>query len=70
MHVLRDKDDDGGVNKTVKPTAHMYLYKDGSDVAGRSVKLTDMITMTVQLGEEYLGELVICRVVACNYENI
>lgn len=33
----------------------MKLYKDGIDVSGNDVKLTDVITMTIQLDAEYLG---------------
>ena len=51
----RDKDDDAGINKTVKPSAFMKLYKDGIDVSGSDVKLTDVITMTIQLDDEYIG---------------
>jgi len=33
----------------------MKLYKDGIDVSGSDVKLTDVITMTIQLDDEYIG---------------
>jgi len=51
-----DKDDDAGQNKTVKPTATMVLYKDGSDISGGTVKLTDTITMILKLDTEYLQD--------------
>lgn len=50
----RDKDDDAGQNKTVKPTATMSLYSSGTDVGGATVKLTDTITMIMQLDAEYI----------------
>ena len=53
---FRDKDDDAGQNKTVKPTATMKLYKDGADISGGSVKLTDIVTMILQLDDEYIGK--------------
>jgi hypothetical protein len=49
-----DKDDDAGLNKTVKPTAFMTLLRDGIDVSGGNVKLTDVITMMIQLDTEFL----------------
>jgi hypothetical protein len=49
-----DKDDDAGLNKTVKPTAFMTLLRDGVDVSGGNVKLTDVITMMVELDNEFL----------------
>jgi hypothetical protein len=49
-----DKDDDAGLNKTVKPTAFMTLHRDGVDVSGGNVKLTDVITMMIQLDTEFL----------------
>ena len=49
-----DKDDDAGQNKTVKPTATMTLYKDGSDISGGTVQLTDIVTMILQLDAEYI----------------
>ena len=54
--IFRDKDDDAGQNKTVKPTATMKLYKDGADISGGSVKLTDIVTMILQLDDEYIGK--------------
>lgn len=56
MCCFSDKEDDAGINKTVKPTAYMKLYKDGEDVSGSDVKLSDVMTMTIQLDDEYLGE--------------
>jgi hypothetical protein len=51
----RNKNDDAGVNKTVKPTATMKLYKDGVDIGGSDVKLTDLVTMTIQVDDEFIG---------------
>ena len=50
-----DKNDDAGINKTIKPTGRMVLYKDGVDIGGQNVKLTDLVTMTIQLDEEFVG---------------
>ena len=33
----------------------MKLYKDGQDVSGSDVKLTDLVTMTIQLDDEFIG---------------
>ncbi|XP_052097662.1 uncharacterized protein LOC127732620 [Mytilus californianus] len=51
-----DKDDDIGQNLTVKPTAFMKLYSNGVDVTGGNVKLTDMLTLTMELDAEYLQD--------------
>ncbi|XP_076090280.1 uncharacterized protein LOC143062483 [Mytilus galloprovincialis] len=51
-----DKDDDAGQNLTVKPTAFMKLYSDGVDVTGGNVKLTDMLTLTMELDTDYLQD--------------
>lgn len=48
-----DKVDDPGINKTVSPTASMSLYSSGANVGGKQVRLTDQITMVIQLNEEY-----------------
>ncbi|XP_069102022.1 uncharacterized protein [Argopecten irradians] len=48
-----DKDDDAGQNLTVKPTASMKLYRDGIDIGGSNVKLTDVITMSIELDPEF-----------------
>ena len=50
-----DKDDDAGINKTVKPTGCMVLYKDDVDISGQNVKLTDLVTKTIQLDKEFVG---------------
>lgn len=57
VNFLRDKDDDAGQNLTVKPTAFMKLYSDGVDVTGGNVKLTDMLTLTMELDADYLRKL-------------
>lgn len=44
-----DKNDDASVNKTVKPAEQMTPFKKGQDVSGGNVKLTDLVTMTIQL---------------------
>lgn len=54
--ISRDKDDDLGRNLTVKPTAFMKLYSNGVDVTGGDVKLTDILTLTMELDAEYLGK--------------
>ncbi|XP_060602024.1 uncharacterized protein LOC132755223 [Ruditapes philippinarum] len=51
-----NKNDDAGVNKTVKPTATMKLYKDGVDIGGSDVKLTDLVTMTIQVDDEFIED--------------
>ncbi|XP_061192813.1 uncharacterized protein LOC133201025 [Saccostrea echinata] len=51
-----DKDDDTGKNLTVKPTATMTLYSNGLDVGGGNVKLTDAITMGLQLGADFVSD--------------
>jgi hypothetical protein len=51
---FRNKDDDAGQNKTVKPTATMALYSNGISVDGATVKLTDVITMVMQLDAEFI----------------
>ncbi|XP_069102023.1 uncharacterized protein [Argopecten irradians] len=48
-----DKDDDAGQNLTVKPTASMKLYRAGIDIGGSNVKLTDVITMSIELDPEF-----------------
>ncbi|XP_052278484.1 uncharacterized protein LOC127876969 [Dreissena polymorpha] len=48
-----DKADDLGQNLTVKPSAFMTLYKDGVDISGQVVKLTDIITMVIALDSKY-----------------
>ena len=57
LYFSRDKDDDAGQNKTVKPTATMALFKDGTDISGTTVKLTDVVTMLLQLDNDYIGNL-------------
>lgn len=52
---ISDKAEDVRVNRTTKPTAIMSLYRNGVDVDGSIVKLTDEITMVVQLDQEYVG---------------
>lgn len=64
-----DKDDDAGQNKTVKPTATMALYNDGTDVGGSTVKLTDTITMIMQLDAEYIQDFDI-KAKSCVADNI
>ncbi|XP_053404965.1 uncharacterized protein LOC123556033 [Mercenaria mercenaria] len=54
--VAANKDDDAGQNKTVKPTATMALYSGGNSVSGSTVKLTDTITMVMQLDSEYIED--------------
>lgn len=54
MSIYSNKDDDAGQNKTVKPTATMSLYSGGNAVDGATVKLTDQITMVMQLDTEYI----------------
>jgi hypothetical protein len=34
----------------------MVLYSDGVDVSGGNVKLTDVITMAIQLDTEFVGK--------------
>ncbi|XP_052224310.1 uncharacterized protein LOC127839959 [Dreissena polymorpha] len=53
----RDKQDDSSVNMTVKPSAAMKFYKVVSDeeVSGTEVKLSDVLIMTFQLGDEWTG---------------
>ena len=53
----RDKQDDSSVNMTVKPSAAMKFYKVVSDeeVSGTEVKLSDVLIMTLQLGDEWTG---------------
>lgn len=64
-----DKDDDAGQNKTVKPTATMALFKDGSDVGGQTVKLTDVITMILKLDDEFIQDFDI-KASACSASTI
>ena len=33
----------------------MALYKDGADISGQTVKLTDTITMILKLDDDYIG---------------
>ena len=61
-----DKDDDAGQNKTVKPTATMALYKDGVDISGSTVKLTDVVTMLIQLDDEYIGNKICITCLSIN----
>ena len=35
----------------------MKLHKDGADISGGSLNLTDIVTMILQLGDEYIGML-------------
>ena len=43
------------MNLTVKPSAYMTLFKDGVDISGGNVKLTDVITMEIQLDPKFKG---------------
>ncbi|XP_052783211.1 uncharacterized protein LOC128219441 [Mya arenaria] len=64
-----DKDDDAGQNKTVKPTATMKLFSNGVDVAGTTVKLTDTITMLLELDADYIQDFDI-KARDCTADNI
>ncbi|XP_053383680.1 uncharacterized protein LOC123535911 [Mercenaria mercenaria] len=51
-------DDDAGLNKTVKPAATMSLYSNGNNVNGGTVKLTDIVTLVMELDAEYIGSYI------------
>ncbi|KAH3710042.1 uncharacterized protein LOC127857978 isoform X2 [Dreissena polymorpha] len=68
LHVA-DKDDAAGQNLTVKPSAFMTLYRNGVDISGQTVKLTDIITMVLKLDSEYIGDFDI-KAKYCAADNI
>ncbi|XP_052769559.1 uncharacterized protein LOC128209453 isoform X2 [Mya arenaria] len=45
--------DETALNKTIKPTATMRLYKDGSSVGGQTVTLMDTLTMVLTLDDGF-----------------
>ncbi|XP_045177273.2 uncharacterized protein LOC123537539 [Mercenaria mercenaria] len=66
---VADKDDDAGLNKTVKPTATMSLYSNGNNVNGGTVKLTDIVTLVMELDAEYIEDFDI-KAKSCFADNI
>jgi len=54
--LFRDKNDDAGQNKTVKPSAFMKIYKGSDDISGQVVQLGDTLRMVIQLDDEYIGK--------------
>lgn len=44
-----------GINKTIRPSVIMKLYKDGYDVSGSEVKLGDPITMLIEMAGNFKG---------------
>ncbi|XP_069102636.1 uncharacterized protein [Argopecten irradians] len=48
--------DNEGINKTVRPTATMIFYSNGQEVTSGQVDLTDTLTMSIQLGSEYMDD--------------
>ncbi|XP_060603786.1 uncharacterized protein LOC132756671 isoform X2 [Ruditapes philippinarum] len=66
---VADKDDDAGLNKTVKPTATMTLYSNGENINGGTVKLTDIVTLVMQLDAEYIEDFDI-KAKSCFADNI
>ncbi|OWF53467.1 hypothetical protein KP79_PYT22933 [Mizuhopecten yessoensis] len=55
--VAREGVDEQGINVTVRPTATMTLYTNGLEVTAGQVDLTDLLTMSIQLGSEYIADL-------------
>ena len=37
----------------------MKLYNNGVDIGGSDVKLTDLVTMTIQVDAEYIGKILV-----------
>ncbi|XP_045194570.2 uncharacterized protein LOC123550200 [Mercenaria mercenaria] len=64
-----DKEDEEGITKTIRPTATMYLYRDGVDVNGKTVKLTDELTMIIQLDNDHANDFDI-QAIECYADNI
>ncbi|XP_060595017.1 uncharacterized protein LOC132749310 [Ruditapes philippinarum] len=64
-----DKEEEDGVTKTVTPTATMYLYRDGVNVNGKTVQLTEQLTMVIQLDNDYADDFDI-EASACHADSI
>ncbi|XP_060074757.1 uncharacterized protein LOC132554456 [Ylistrum balloti] len=48
--------DEVGVNITLRPTATMTIYSNGQEVTAGQVRLTDTLTMSIQLGSEFIAD--------------
>ncbi|XP_033725073.1 uncharacterized protein LOC117315046 [Pecten maximus] len=48
--------DEEGVNITIRPTAKMILYSNGQEVTAGQVDLADILTMSIQLGSEFMAD--------------
>lgn len=64
----RSKEDETPQTIRIKPSAFMRLLNGGNDVSGKMVKLTDSVTLRIELDYQYRGMLCfVCDVYVYTY---